>query len=164
MLTGPKHVSTACDRVTGFTQAMTEVGLAAFADQVYWGEFSQASGYRMTKKVLEVSDRPTAIFAANNFIAFGVMRALEEEKLRVPEDVAVVAFDDLPPALLLDPFLTAAVQPAYDMGRQAMQLLLSRLSKDNLGEYRQIVLPVEIVVRQSSDRPVKPAGEVTQYG
>ncbi len=164
MLTGPRHVSTACDRVTGFTLAMSEVGLAAFAEQIYWGEFSQASGYRLAKQALETPDRPTAIFAANNFIAFGVLRALEEEKLKVPEDVAVVAFDDLPPALTLDPFLTAAVQPAYEMGRQAMQLLLSRLSKEHLGAYRQIILPVEIVVRQSSGRPVKPACEEAQYG
>jgi len=165
MLTGPIHVSTACDRVNGFTRALVEAGLPELAERVFWGDFSQASGYRMTMKALEVPDRPTAIFAANNFIAFGAMRALQEEKLRVPEDVALVAFDDLPQALTLDPFLTAAVQPAYEMGRQAMELLLSRLSKDNLGARRrivspvQIVLPVDIVVRKSSGRQVTAAGK-----
>lgn len=158
MLTGPRHVSTACDRVDGYRRALAEAGLQPQAEHVTWGEFSQESGYRMAQKALITPVQPTAIFAANNFIAFGAMRALEEEKLRVPEDMALVAFDDLPPGLSLNPFLTAAVQPAYEMGRQAMQLLFSRLSGDKLGERRQIVLPVEIVIRQSSGRPVGTAG------
>ena len=82
----------------------------------------------MTQQTLTLSPRPTALFAANNFIAIGAYRALGGAGLHVPDDIAMVAFDDLPPALILEPFLTVAAQPAYEMGQIATELLLARLS------------------------------------
>ena len=152
LITGRQDHSTAFDRVTGFSQAMQEAGLTA-NQQVYWGEFNQQTGYDYTLKALQTSPRPTAVFASNNFIAIGVMRALRDQGIRVPEDMSVVAFDDLPQAITIDPFFTVASQPAYEMGQKGTELLLSRLNEEGPAEYQEIVLPVEIIVRQSSGKP-----------
>ncbi len=149
IITGRQDHATACDRVDGYLKAFAEADINA-SQQVYWGEFTQDSGYENTQKVLETHPRPTAIFAANNFIAIGVMRALRDAGLRVPEDISVVAFDDLPAAITIDPFFTVAAQPAYEMGQMATELLLSRLAGDSSRDYQEIVLPVEIIIRKSS--------------
>jgi LacI family transcriptional regulator len=152
IITGRQDHSTACDRVDGFTQAMEEVGQTA-NQQMFWGEYNQETGYRYACQVLEAKPRPTAIFASNNFIAIGVMRALRDAGVGVPEDMSVVAFDDLPQAITIDPFFTVASQPAYEMGEKATELLLSRLAKEGPAEPQDIVLPVEIIVRKSSGKP-----------
>ena len=94
--------------------------------------------------------KPSAILAANNFILIGVVKALRELQLRVPEDISVVGFDDFPESMLVKPYFTAAVQPAYEMGRLAAELLLQRISGELSGECQTIVLPTEIVERESS--------------
>jgi LacI family transcriptional regulator len=93
------------------------------------------------------------VFAGNNFIAIGAMHAFGELGIRVPEDVAVVAFDDLPEAMVIDPFLTVAAQPAYEMGRESVAMLLDRLANPDRPA-REVVLPVELVIRRSSGDPV----------
>ena len=108
----------------------------------------------MTQQVLALTPRPTALLAANNFIAIGAYRALRDAGLRVPQDMAMVAFDDLPPALILEPFLTVAAQPAYEMGQRATELLLARLAGTAPAECQEIVLPTEIIVRRSSGDPL----------
>lgn len=148
ILTGPEGVSTAADRVAGYQKALAEAGPQPLAGLVYYGSFNQTSGYEMARQALAARPRPTALFAANNFIAIGVQKALQDAGLRVPEDVAVVAFDDLPPALVTFPFLTVAAQPAYEMGQTAANLLLARLAGSKA--HKEIVLPVEIILRQSS--------------
>ncbi|MEJ2554670.1 MAG: LacI family DNA-binding transcriptional regulator [Anaerolineae bacterium] len=153
ILTGPQDVSTALDRVAGYRQALTETGLDLDGNLIYYGEFTQTSGYEMTQQVLTIASRPTALFAANNFIAIGSLRALQDAGLRVPEDMALVSFDDLPQALVIDPFLTVVAQPAYEMGHRATELLLARLSGVAPVEYQEIVLPTETIVRKSSGPP-----------
>jgi LacI family transcriptional regulator len=153
ILNGPAEVSTAADRAAGYRRALTEAGLAINPALILHDRFTQQAGYAMTQQVLAVTPRPTALFAANNFIAIGAYRALQDAGLRVPEDVALVAFDDLPPTLVLEPFLTVAVQPAYEMGRRAAELLLARLAGQGPDEPQEIVLPVQIVLRRSSGEP-----------
>jgi LacI family transcriptional regulator len=152
VISGPEHVSTAIDRVAGYQRALEEAGLGD-AQQVYWGPYEQESGSELMRQALSANPRPTAIFACNNFIAIGVMRALQAEGIRVPENMSVVAFDDLPEAITIDPFFTVAAQPAYEMGQQATRLLLSRLLDHDSSEPQDIVLPIEIIVRKSSGKP-----------
>ena len=147
---GPQGVSTAEDRAAGYRRALAAHGLDAGEGLIYHGEFTQASGYEMTQQALAVRPQPTALFATNNFIAIGALRALRDARLQVPEDVALVAFDDLPPGLVVDPFLTVAAQPAYEMGWQATQLLLARLSDQSGPKYQETILPAELIVRRSS--------------
>jgi LacI family transcriptional regulator len=154
MLAGPKSTSTAIDRVNGFCRAMNETGLNTCDTQVLWGAFTQESGYSMAKEALERTPRPTALFAANNFIAIGAMWAMREQGFRVPEDLALVAVDDIPPAFTIEPFLTVATQPAREMGHQAARLLLDIIKKGADHQCQQIVLPTELIIRTSSEKRI----------
>ena len=159
VLTGRRDISTSVDRVLGCRRALAEAGLTLDDDLVRYGGFNfgklnQADGHRMAEAVLAADgERPTAIFAANNFIAFGVIRALREAGLRVPEDISVVAFDDLPDDWVSEPFLTVAAQPAYEIGHRAATLLLDRISGDHDAIGESVVLPFEMIIRRSSAPP-----------
>jgi len=152
VLAGPASVTTAADRVVGFRRAlMDEAGLPP--PRVVHGVFSIESGHAMTLQVMR-GRRPTALFAANNFIAIGALHALEELGLGVPEDVAIVGFDDLPTAMVTFPFLTVATQPAFEMGRRGVALLIDRIA-DPRSPWQDVVLPTELLVRRSSGGPVQ---------
>ena len=151
VLAGPPSVSTSADRVAGFRRALADAGIDAA--RVLHGAYTIESGRAMAAEAMRATPRPTAVFAANNFIAIGVLHALEAEGIRVPEDVAVVGFDDLPPSMVTFPFLTVATQPAGEMGRQAVALLLDRFADPGRAP-REIVLPTELIVRRSSGAPL----------
>jgi LacI family transcriptional regulator len=150
ILAGPRDVSTSVDRVKGFQLALQEGGLTIDSDAVKWGNFSHQSGYEMTRQAFESSIRPTALFATNNFIAIGALRALRELDLRVPEEISVVAYSDIPLGIEPFPFLTVATHDDYDMGYQATKLLLRRLSGEEQVEFQEIIMPAEIIIRQST--------------
>ena len=154
VLTGPEGTSTADDRLAGYRRAMSEAGLEQIDPWVQRGSFTQNSGYEMTGNVVGLNPRPSAIFAANNFIAIGAMMAVQEHGLAVPEDVALVGFDDLPQALVMFPFLTVAAQPAYEMAQAATRLLLARIAGEAPEEQQEIVLPTELIIRQSAGQAV----------
>ncbi len=148
VLSGPASVPTAVDRVAGFRRAVVdEAGLGE--PVVIHGAFSIESGHDMALAAMQREPAPTALFATNNFIAIGVLHALDELGLRVPDDVAVVGFDDLPRAMVTFPFLTVIAQPAAEIGRRAVSVLLERQA-DPDGPTRDEVLPTELVVRRSS--------------
>ena len=150
VLTGPETVSTSADRVAGYRRAMTEEGLKPEDELVVFGGYNVASGYEMTQRILGIDPRPTAMFAANNFIAFGAIRALRQAGMRTPEDMSIAVFDDLPPGWVFDPFLTVVSQPAYEIGKQAAELMLERLAGKAPAEPRTIVLPSELITRRST--------------
>jgi LacI family transcriptional regulator len=154
VLSGPRGVSTAEDRVAGYRHALSDAGIPVDEGYIFFGEFNQEGGYEMTRRALNLSPRPTALFAANNFIAIGAMRAIQDLGLEVPEDIALVGFDDLPPAMVSFPFFTVVSQPAYEMGRRATLLLLERLSTQQNEAYQEIVLPTQIIVRHSSGESI----------
>ena len=149
-LSGPKEVSTAEDRVRGYWCAMSEAGLAN-PDLVFYGSYTQASGYENARRAMALSPRPTAFFTGNNFIAIGALKALQEAGLKMPDDFSLVTFDDLPLSIMLEPMLTVARQPAYEMGCRGTQLLLRRLSEDVPEKCTEVLLPIEIVLRQITD-------------
>ena len=149
MISGPLNTSTAEDRVTGYCTALAEAGIAADPRLIRRGEFRTASGEELAYRLLDEQPRPTAIFAANNAIAMGVIDAAAKRGLRIPQDLALVCFDDLPSVSHLFPFLTVVVQPVYEMGVNAAQLLLSRLDAAAPFEPRHVVLSTHMIVRHS---------------
>jgi LacI family transcriptional regulator len=151
-ITGPQEVSTSQDRVFGYERAMKEAGLEACI-QVYFGSYTQGSGYKLAGQALALAPRPTAIFGTNNFISIGVLKALKDAGLGVPEEVSVVGFDDLPAYMVVDPVLTVAAQPAYEMGSQATELLLKRISGDIPESNHEVILPTRLIIRRSSGPP-----------
>lgn len=149
LLGGPPGAGTADDRQSGYRRALSEAGLDA-SDLAFSGAFTQASGYQMAEEAMALEPRPSALFAANNFIAIGALKAVLDNGLSVPEEMALVGFDDLPPALVTFPFLTVAAQPAYEMARRGVELLLARIAGEGPEIYQEIVLATELIVRRSS--------------
>jgi LacI family transcriptional regulator len=150
ILAGPQGVSTSVDRVNGFCRALSDTGLDPCNTQVLWGNYTEESGYEMAREALAATPKPTALFAANNFVAIGALRALREADHRIPEDIAMVAFDDIPLTYTVEPFLTVATQPAREMGKQAVRLLLARIKGDTGRQSQQIILPTGMIIRSSS--------------
>jgi LacI family transcriptional regulator len=155
-LSGSENVSTSVDRVRGYQRAMRDHGLEIFLD-FHYGQYSQESGAELTRQIFARPEKPTAIFAGNNFIAIGALTVLREMKIRVPEDVAVVSFDDIPETLAYLPFLTVVAQPPYEMGQKATELLIARIQHEGEAplDVQNIIFPVEMIIRESSGKPLK---------
>jgi LacI family transcriptional regulator len=149
MISGPCGTSTADERVLGYRMALAEAGLPVDERLIRRGEFRISSGEQMTRAIFQEGLRPTAIFAANNALAMGAIDAAGELGLRIPQDLALVCFDDLANSSRLFPFLTVAVQPAYEIGLKAAQLLLGRLEGRVADPPREFVLPTRMIVRYS---------------
>ena len=150
ILAGPTGISTSDDRVSGFLRA-TNTASREHHCHISHGQFSVADGGKLMEAAL--ATKPTAVFATNNFLAIGALNYVREAGIRVPEDVALVGFDDLPAHLITFPFLTVSAQPAYEMGIAATKLLLERVQSPHLPP-REIVLPTNLVIRTSSGQPI----------
>lgn len=153
MLTGHRTISTSVDRAAGHRRALAEVGIEHDDRLVLYEGFGVEAGYRMACQILDLHPRPTALFAANNFIAFGAIRALREQGVPIPEAMSLVAFDDLPSDWLIDPFLTVVDQRAYEMGERGAELILERVAGGGRPARQSIILPVDFIVRRSSAPP-----------
>ncbi len=149
MFSGPEGAATADDRIAGYWLALTEANITPDARLIRRGGFNWEAGFELTNQVLDEGLAPTAIFAANNAIALGVIDAVGRRGLRIPRDIALVCFDDYPYVTGFFPFLTVIAQPAYEMGANAAQLLLSRLKSPVPLKPRRVVLPVRLIVRYS---------------
>jgi LacI family transcriptional regulator len=145
-ITGPQNMIAGNDRLQGYRQALEERGVAVRPELIAEGDFSEAGGYAAMRRLLP--HRPTAIFTASDSMAEGALRALRESGLRVPQDVAIVGYDDMPTAARISPPLTTVRQPTNRMGALAVNALIDIIQ--NPGSHkRHIVLPVELVIRES---------------
>ncbi|HMA35953.1 MAG TPA: LacI family DNA-binding transcriptional regulator [Chloroflexia bacterium] len=151
LITGPRTVSTAEERVAGYQDALRAAGQPGDESLILYGQYTEPWGYQATQELMARPRPPDTLFAANNFIAIGVLEALHTFGLRVPEDVAVVCFDDMT-HLTTARFLTTVIQPAQEMGRLALRLLLARLAQPDRAP-EEIILPVALVVRRSCGCP-----------
>lgn len=136
------------DRLDGYRTSMEDRGLRDEV-RVAKGGFNQADGFKAARRLLEADDPPTAIFAGNDFCAFGVLGATAELGLRVPDDVSVVGFDDISFAALQGVGLTTVRQPARDIGHAASEAILSRIDKPSQ-RARRIVMAPTLMVRSTS--------------
>lgn len=147
-ITGALDQGCARDRLEGYKAALADHGIAFDPGLVQEGDFFQPAGYAGARALLNLSDPPTAIFAANDVMAFGAMEAIRECNLRIPEDISVMGFDDIPEAARVHPPLTTVQQPLQEMGRLATHMLLERIKDPELAP-RRIELPTRLIVRQS---------------
>lgn len=152
MISGPEKTSTAQERVAGYRLALEENGIPVDERLIRYGEFRARLGQALTEQLFEEGTNPTAIFAANNVIAMGALEALRQRGLTVPQNVALVCFDDLPDLVFLFPFLTVIAQPAYEMGAQSAALLMERIKSPTPLDARHLVLPSRLVLRYSCGR------------
>ena len=151
-ITGPQNMTAGVDRLTGYLAALRDRGVVSDPSLIAEGDFTEAGGYRAMQQLL--AHRPDALFAGSDIMAIGAMRALREASLRVPEDVAVVGFDDVPQSAHSDPPLTTVRQPIYRLGSTSVDSLLDLLEYPDSSP-RRIVLPTELVVRSSCGSALK---------
>lgn len=136
-------------RLEGYRETMKKAGLAVEEDLIEEGDYSPVSGYDAMKKILKKGKTFTAVFAGNDQMGIGAIRALLDEGFRVPEDVAVIGIDNNFPSTLITPSLSSVNLPKYDLGFQAMHLLNERM-KDPKRPRTVITLESELVVRKST--------------
>jgi LacI family transcriptional regulator len=149
ILASPIGITTSDDRVQGALEALDGTGGHA---AVFYDQLTREAAPRAVDRVLGMHPRPTAIFALNNLLTIGAIRALRGLGVDVPEDISLAGFDDLPARLIMQPFLTVVSQPAYEMGRAGVELLLLEIQEPTFSR-KEVVLPAELVIRGST-RPL----------
>jgi LacI family transcriptional regulator len=172
LLTGMETISTLKDRVNGYKQALREAGLPVDESLIVRADprfyINQASlpdsplpkfltnnqmtptAFYALQQLLDLSDRPTALFVTNNQMTLGALHALRQRKLRCPEDISLVSFDDHDWAPLFSPPLTAVRQPTYQLGQRAARLLMKLINHQEVET--PVPLPVELIIRESCRR------------
>jgi LacI family transcriptional regulator len=145
-ITGPQNMIAGQDRLQGYRQALEERGVTFQPELVAEGDFTEGGGYAAMNRLLPM--KPSAVFVATDTMAEGALRALREAGLRVPQDVAIVGYDDMPNAKRTVPSLTTIRQPTSRMGALAVDTLIDIIQNPGAHK-RHIILPVELVVRES---------------
>jgi len=148
LIGAPSRITASRERREGYERALSEHGLELEQTLIKIGNTKQDGGYQKACEFLEMDDPPTAIFAINNLTTLGALNAIHEKGLNIPQDVAIVGFDDMPWALSLDPPLTAVAQPTYELGCTAANLLLQRIA-DKEREIVEMRLEPTLIVRDS---------------
>jgi DNA-binding LacI/PurR family transcriptional regulator len=148
-IAGPADMPVGVDRLEGFRDALPAAAKRSWRRMVAHGDFSEGSGEAAMRELLERAPELDAVFAASDLMAVGAMRALRASGRKIPDDVAVVGFDDSHAARLTDPQLTSVRQPMEEIGRSLARLLLTQLR--NPGKRpASLIVPTELVVRDSS--------------
>jgi transcriptional regulator, LacI family len=147
-ITGPSPLAPSAERLTGYRLALQAAGISVDEALIVPGEFQHEGGYQACQRLLALAEPPTAIFACNDMMAVGALCALHEAGLRVPEEVSVVGFDDIPLASYTVPRLTTVAQPAQEIGRVAVEKLIERLQNRD-APANHVRLPVHLVERDT---------------
>lgn len=156
---GPPELWTAEQRLSGYREAIVAAGLDPDAVPLFIGDYRMESGERLAAEALSgpAAERPTALICSNDLMAMGALSYCRRAGLRVPEEISVVGFDDLPLASLLTPSLTTVRQPARELGKKAVKLLLSLV--DGIEVASPPPLPVSLKIRESSGPVARPGSE-----
>lgn len=157
VITGPSDVTPSAHRLDGYVRALRDHGTEGVRDAVVRGDFRFESSRRATEELLQRDLGITAIFAMNDLMAMGALSALHEARIRVPDDVSVVGFDDIFLTGAMYPTLTTVAQPIERVARTAVGLLLQRIQNPNIPA-RRIVLEPTLVLRESTGPPPGASG------
>ncbi len=148
LITGRSNISTSRERRLGYEDALAAHQVPSDPELIRTGDFKQASGRVLADELLSLPIPPTALFVLNNLMTVGALEAIHKRGLKIPAQVAVIGFDDLPWAEALDPPLTVVRQPAYEVGRSAAELLLKRLGDLKRPETHLVLRP-QLIIRSS---------------
>jgi len=149
MISGPISYSTGSERLEGYRKALHEHNIPVDRKLIKMGDFRKDSGYRAAKQFIRITPRPTAIFAANDYMAIGAFEAILDDGLRVPEDIAIVGHDDVEWASFGGIRLTTVRGDKLEMGKRAVQLLMKKLKHENTNNLCHIVLEPKLIIRDS---------------
>ena len=147
--------SAAADRMSGYREILTTHRISYDESLVRYGDFDPESGYQQMKDLLSLNKTPSAVFVASDVVAIGAKAAIVEKGLRIPEDIALVGFDDVPLARYLDPPLTTVRLPASELATRASQMLVQLINNETPAE-KLVLLESQLIVRQScgADLPI----------
>ena len=148
LMLGPLELQETVDRRDGFVKALREAGRSISDAHIVVGDYSQQSGYDLMRRWIEAGDPPEAVFCTSDVQAIGALLALYRAGLRVPEDVALVGYDDLPTSRYTTPPLTTVHQPVYGKGEQAANIIIDQIEGKRSGVVHEN-LPVRLVVRET---------------
>ncbi len=150
IITGHLKTQTARERLQGYEEALHDADIPITPDLILEGDFREESGFARGTELLRRKQGVTAVFVCNGVMALGVLRALEAEGLRCPEDLALATFDDLSVDRTFHPHLTAVVQPGYEMGARAATFLMDRIEGRMTGPPYTVRIVPTLVTRESS--------------
>jgi LacI family transcriptional regulator, repressor for deo operon, udp, cdd, tsx, nupC, and nupG len=145
---GPMDRNFSKDRWKGFRQALANHDLQVYEGYILEGNYTIDSGYALLLRILDLDPRPTAVFASNDQMAVGAIKAAQDMGLRVPEDLAIVGFDDIDMASICEPELTTIAQPKHGIGEQAMELLIQQMMNIPLAK-PHVLLDGKLIIRES---------------
>ncbi len=145
----PALGTTNLDRTTGYKQALQNAGIPVDEDLIVSTTLDPHSGYHVMNQLLDLADPPTAVFAIHDLVAMDAMEAIQDRKLRIPQDIALVGFDNWRLSLTTTPPLTTGHPPLSEIGRRATEILIKRVADPVLPPIRE-ALPVNLVIRQST--------------
>jgi LacI family transcriptional regulator len=148
LIGGPADSSTGRERLRGYKDAHALAGLPVKSELVRFGDFKQESGQTLAHELLSLADPPTALFTCNGLMTAGALEAISARGLRIPKQIAIVGFDELPLSSVFNPPLTVVRQPAYEVGKYAAELLLKRI-EDSKRPATSLKLMPELIVRKS---------------
>ena len=141
-------ITTGRERYQGYLNALNEAGIPIDLTIIKYGDSRTESGHRLTYELVNTSAPPEVIFAGNNLVTLGALRALHELGKQVPQDIALIGFDDMPWSGELQPPLTAVSQPTYELGQEAVALLRRRIAEPS-APTRTVILQTTLIVRES---------------
>ena len=150
VLGGNPGLKLALNRVAGFTRAFDEYGLAYDKNNIYFGDFTKECAYKQTNEVLTRKKRPTAIVADNNMLTLGCLKALFENNLKIPDDMAFVGYDKIELLDIIQSNISIVEKQEYEYGQNAMQLLLKRI--ENPGMTQQKIIMSATLVKRGSEK------------
>jgi LacI family transcriptional regulator len=151
IVAGPVQTTTGASRLAGYRAALRAAGRAVDPSLVAYADFRTEGGYAATRKLLRQRQPPDGLLFSNNLMTVGGLRAIAEAGLAIPDDIAIVGFDDAIWTTALRPPLTVVAQPTYEIGQTAARLLLRRIEGEKFPP-RRVVLRAELIVRASSQR------------
>ncbi len=157
-ITGPKNMIAGMDRLDGYLAALRDYGIDLDPSLVVEGDFREAGGETAMQRLIPL--KPDAVFVASDTMAVGALRALRNANLRVPQDIALVGFDDMPFAAHADPPLTTIRQPVHRAGAVAAEVLIDLISNPG-SRPRRVILPTELVIRASTGSSTPDEGNRT---
>ena len=153
---GAERNHDAAERLRGYRAAHQEAGVRANGALELDGDFTESGGHDAARRMLSMQSRPTAVFAANDSMAIGALSAFRDAGVRVPDDIAVVGFDDIPIARYMSPPLTSVRVSISEMGAQAVRMLLHAVEQENRHAKQQDTLPTALVIRASCGGQARP--------
>lgn len=155
IITGPMNESSSIGRLEGYKAALFDNGILFDQANVFVGDWTKKNSQKITAEIIALNPRPTAIFASNNSMSLGALMTLKTQMIIVPDDIALVSFDDVENGDLLCPALTTTNTSWYELGLAAAKLLLERITQGKKGPHKTIKLPVDIVIRESCGSKIK---------